>query len=224
MASFTASTVVSEAISLSTRPAVRDVDDRQLGDDHVDDLEAGEGQRALLQDLVAAVLRRVLHRDDDPFRAGHQVHRAAHPLHHLAGDHPVRQVALLVHLERAEHGQVDVPASHHRERVGAAEIGAAGRLGDRLLAGVDEIRIDLVLGRKRTDAEQAVLRMQRDVHAGRDAVRHQRRHADPEVHVVAVAQLAGDTLHYSITDVAHSSLKCQVSISAVAQTALSVEP
>ena len=67
-----------------------------------------------------------------------------------------------------------------------------GSLGDRFLAGVDEIGIDLVLGRKRSDAEQPVLGVQRDVDARRNVVGDQRRHADAEVDVVAVFQLARD--------------------------------
>src|SRR5262245_52040600 len=59
---------------------VRHLDHGQLGNDQIDDLQAGERQRAPLQDLVAAILRRVLHRDDDLLRAGHEIHRAAHAL------------------------------------------------------------------------------------------------------------------------------------------------
>ena len=66
---------------------------------------------------------------------------------------------------------------------------APGTRGDGLLAGVDEIGVDLVLGRERPDAEQAVLALQPDVHAGRDVVGDERRHADAEVDVEAVAQL-----------------------------------
>jgi hypothetical protein len=51
---------------------------------------------------------------------------AAHPLHHLAGDHPVGEVAVLRRLQRAEDQQVNVPAADHGEAVGGAEI-AAGR-------------------------------------------------------------------------------------------------
>src|SRR5262245_43015966 len=43
------------------QPAIGHLDDGQLGDDFIDDLRAGERKRALLQDLVAAVLRGVLH-------------------------------------------------------------------------------------------------------------------------------------------------------------------
>jgi hypothetical protein len=84
---------------------------------------------------------------------------------------------------------VDVAAADHRERVGAgAEDRRAGQRGDRLLAGVDQVGVDFVLGGERADAEQAVLGLQPHVHAGGHVVGDQRRQADAEVHVVAVAQ------------------------------------
>ena len=73
------------------------------------------GKRASLDDLVAAVLRGVFHGDDDLLRAGHEIHRAAHALDHLPRNHPVGEVALFIDLQRAEHGQVDVPAADHRK-------------------------------------------------------------------------------------------------------------
>jgi hypothetical protein len=36
----------------------------------------------------------VLHDHNDPLDAGDQVHAPAHALHHLAGDHPVGDVAV----------------------------------------------------------------------------------------------------------------------------------
>jgi hypothetical protein len=48
----------------------------------------------------------------------------------------------------------------------AAEEAAAGQRGDGLLAGVDQVGIDLVLGRERPDAEHAVLALQPDVDPG----------------------------------------------------------
>ena len=56
---------------------------------------AGQRQGAPLEDLGLAVLGGVVHDHDDALDAGDQVHRAAHALHHLAGDHPVGEVALL---------------------------------------------------------------------------------------------------------------------------------
>ena len=67
--------------------------------------------------LGSPFLDDMLHDDDDLLDPGDQVHRPAHALDHLAGDHPVGDVALLADLHRAEHGQVDMPAADHREAV-----------------------------------------------------------------------------------------------------------
>ena len=72
---------------------VGDVEDGEVGDDALHDAAAGVGQRALLDDLVGAVLGVVLHEHDDPLGAVDEVHGAAHALDHLAGDHPVGDVA-----------------------------------------------------------------------------------------------------------------------------------
>ena len=141
VAALTASTVVSTAISRRTRPCGVIVDHGLLGDDEVDALHAGERQGAPCENLVPAVVCVVLHCDDDVFGAGDQVHGATHALDHLARDHPVGQVAVLIDLQRAEHREIDVPAADHRERVGAVEIGAAGELRDGFLARVDEIGV-----------------------------------------------------------------------------------
>src|SRR5207245_8253958 len=47
---------------------------------------------------------------------------------------------------------------------------------------------------ERAETEHSVLGLQDDVHAGRDEVGHEGRHADAEVDVVAVAQFERDTL------------------------------
>ncbi len=136
----------------------------------------------------------MFHRDDDAPRTGHQVHRAAHAFDHFAGDHPVREVALLVHFHRAEHAQVNVTAANHGERIGARKIRSAGKFADRFLAGVDEVSIFLPFDRVRSDAQHAVLTLQDDVHAGGNVVGDEGGQPDAEVHVEPVAQFAGDAL------------------------------
>ena len=54
--------------------------------------------------------------------------------------------------------------------------------------------IDLGLGGVRADAEEAVLALEDDLDALGDVVGHQGRHADAEVHVVAVPELLGGAL------------------------------
>ena len=53
-------------------------------------------------DRAVLLLGRVLHDDDHALDAGDEVHRAAHALDHLAGDHPVGEVAVSRHLHGAE--------------------------------------------------------------------------------------------------------------------------
>jgi hypothetical protein len=63
--------------------------------------------------------------------------------------------------------------------------------GDRLLAGVDEVGIDVVFGRERANAQHAVLALQPDFDVGGHVIGHQRGNADAKVDVIAVVQFAG---------------------------------
>src|SRR4051812_12687640 len=163
---------------------------RQIRHHHVDDLLAGQRQVALLQEL-RAVLGGMLHHHHHALDPGDEVHRAAHPLDHLAGDHPVGEVAVLSHLHRAEDRQVDMAAAHHAERIGGGEIAGRRQFAHGLLAGVDEVGVFLALIGERPHAEHAVLALQVHVDAVGDIVRDQRRNADAEIDVIAVAQFLG---------------------------------
>ena len=103
----------------------------------------------------------------------------------------VGEVAVLRHLHRTEDRQVDMAAADHREAVGRGEVAGGRQLRDSLLAGVDQVRIFIALEGEGAHAEHAVLALQLHVDAVRDEVRHQRRNADAELDVVAVAQLLG---------------------------------
>src|SRR5947208_3649834 len=145
----------------------------------------------------------MLHDNNDALDAGDEVHRAAHALHHLAGDHPVGEIAVLRHLHRAEDREIDMPAAHHAEGVGRGEIAGVWQFADGLLAGVDEIGVHLILIRERAHAEHAVLALQADVDAGWDVVRDQRRNADAEIDVIAVAQFLGGARRHLFTGPGH---------------------
>ena len=112
------------------------------------------------------------------------------PLTILPGIIQFARSPLLADLHRAEDRQVDLAAADHREAVVRAEDRRAGDRRDGLLAGVDQVGVDLVLGRERADAEHAVLALQPDLDARRHVVGDQRRQADAEVHVEAVLQFA----------------------------------
>src|SRR5690606_20719058 len=105
---------------------------------------------------------------------------------------PVGQVALLRDLEGAQHADVQVAAAHHGEGIGVVEERAAGQLGDRLLAGVDQVIVFLALGGRRTHAQHAVLGVQDDFAAGRQVVGHQRGQADAQVDVGALGDVLRD--------------------------------
>src|SRR4029077_12004950 len=121
------------------------------------------------------------------------IHRAAHALDHLAGDHPVGEIAVLRHLHRAEDRKVHVAAADHAERIGRGEIAGRRQFAHRLLAGVDEIGIFLALVGERPHPEHAVLALQLNVHAFGNIVGDQRRNTDAEIDIVAVAQLLRGT-------------------------------
>ena len=102
----------------------------------------------------------MLHQHDDPLGAVDQVHRAAHALDHLAGDHPVGDVAGRGDLHRAEDRGVDLAAADHPERRRGVEERRPLAQRDGLLAGVDQVRVLVALERVGADAEDAVLRLE----------------------------------------------------------------
>lgn len=149
--------------------------------------------RARLDQLALAFARLQFHHHEDVFGADGQVHRAAH-----GGDGvgragvPVGQVAVLRHLEGAQHADVQVAAAHHRERVGVMEERAAGQFGHGLLAGVDQVVVFLALGGRGAHAQHAVFGMQDDFAVSRQVVGHQRGQADAQVDVGAFGDVLRD--------------------------------
>ncbi len=86
------------------------VEDAQVGDDAVYYGESCQGEGAVAEDLGGASLAVCSMTTRDAADAGDEVHGAAHALDHLAGDHPVGEVAALGDLHGAEDGEVDVAA------------------------------------------------------------------------------------------------------------------
>ena len=95
----------------------------------------------------------MLHENDDPAGAVNQVHGAAHVPDHLAGDHPVGQVADRRYLHGTQDGGVDVAAADHAEAEGGVEEAGARLDRDGFLARIDQIGIDLVVVGVGADAE-----------------------------------------------------------------------
>ena len=169
-----------------------------LGHDGIHDLYSRERQRTLLQYLGRALARGVLHGHDHAARASNQVHGPAHAFDHLAGDHPVGEIALLIDFHGAKHAQINVPTADHGKRIGAGKICRAGNFRDCLFAGIDEVRVFFSSQRIRPHAQHSILTLQDDMHALRHAVGNQGRQPDAQVDVEAVAQLAGDALNNAL--------------------------
>src|SRR3546814_12835739 len=93
----------------------------------------------------------------------------------------------------------------HGEGVVAAEIASPLARSDGLLAGVDQVGVELVLGRVRADPEQAVFRLQPDIHAVGDVVGHQGRPDAAEVDVHADGALTGGSRRHYIAVTGHNS-------------------
>ena len=62
------------------------------------------------------------------------------------------------------------------------------QFADRLLAGIDQVGVDFLLGREGADPQHAVFRLQGNGHPRRNMVGNQGRNADPQIDVVAIAQ------------------------------------
>src|SRR5262249_60740112 len=106
-----------------------------------------------------------------PLRApGDEVPGSTHAFDHLARTHPVAEVPVPGDLHGAQDREIDVPAADHGEAVGRREIACGRNLGDRLLAGVDEVRVFLAFVREWTESEHAVLALQLHAHARGDIV------------------------------------------------------
>ena len=132
----------------------------------------------------------MVHQDDHLLDARHQIHRAAHPLHHLPRYCPVREVAIGGDLHSAENRHVDMSASDHGEAIGRGKKARRRKSRDRLFASVDQVRIGFALVRERSDAEHAVLRLERDLDVRGNMVCDQGRYADAKIDVVAVSKLS----------------------------------
>ena len=170
-----------------------DLENGHLGDDGTRDPRTGQRQVALLDDLRTAVLGAVVSEDDNLglVRVRDQIHSAAHTLEHAARDEVVGQVAVGADLQGTQHGDVDVAAADHAERLGAVEGAAAGHDGDGLFAGVDDVGVDFFFGWVWTHAEQTVLAVDPDLGRGVQVGWREGRHAYAEVDVHAVLELLG---------------------------------
>jgi hypothetical protein len=97
-----------------------------LGNDQVRRAGACERERALLDYLWIPLPSQVRGRDDHFFCPHEQVHRPTYAQDRLAGDGPVGYTSQPVHLKCTEHGDGNVAAPDHGERLGALRKSATG--------------------------------------------------------------------------------------------------
>src|SRR5215216_2481834 len=175
-----------------------DREGRVLGDDQIRRAGAGERERALLDDLWIPLPGQVGGRHDYGLRPYEQVHRPAYPQDRLAGDGPVGYASQPVHLKHAEHGDGDVSAPDHGERLGTREVGGADVLRDWQLPGVNQLQVHLLGLRSGAGTDHAVLSMQEYLDAFGHVIGHERREADAEVDHIPRLQVlshaAGDVV------------------------------
>src|SRR5262245_21840069 len=96
-------------------------------------------------------------------------------------------------------------AANHREGIRRRKKAGGRQFGDRLLSGIDEIRILFAFIRERSEAEHAVLALQLYGHTLGNVVRNQRRNADAEIDVKAIAQFLGGALGHLFTGPGHQT-------------------
>ena len=131
----------------------------------------------------------MIHDHDNPADTGHQIHGAAHTFDQLAGDHPIGQIAIFRHFHRTEDRHGNLAAANHSKGGCAVKISGLRQFGNRLLARVDQIRIHLIFGWKRSHAEHAVFRLQGHLNPLGDIVGHKRWNPNAQIHIGAIFQL-----------------------------------
>src|SRR5437899_350638 len=157
--------------------------------------DASQRISALVDDLALALLGEQIHHDPGLLGADGKVHRAADGRNRalLAGA-PVREIAGGGDLERTQHADVEMAATHHREAVGMVEVRAARQQGDRLLAGIDQVVVFLAFGGRGAHAEDPVLAVQDDFAADGKVIGNERGLADAEIDDGAVEDVLRDAL------------------------------
>ena len=93
----------------------REIKDGPIRNQTVDDGTSCQRQGTRLFDFRFAVFVDMFHDDDDAFCSIDEVHRPAHAFDHLARNHPVREVTVLIDFHPAEDREVDVATANHRE-------------------------------------------------------------------------------------------------------------
>src|SRR5215207_6624363 len=96
-------------------------------------------------------------------------------------------------------------AADHGEAVGRREIARSRNFGDRLLAGIDEIRIFFALVGEWPEAQHAILTLQLHAYSWRNVIGNQRGNADAEVDIDTIAQLLGGAVGHLLACPGHQT-------------------
>src|SRR5208282_2426764 len=174
---------------LQHQPFLSHADVSHLRHNRIHHANAGKRQRTLLQNLRCTFPSGVLHRHHHAPCASDEVHCAAHPLHHLSWDHPIRQAAAFIHFHRAQHAQINVRPADHGKRISARKIRRPRHLANGFFAGVDQVRVFLPLQRIRPNPQHSILGLQHHFNSRRNVIADERRHSNTKVHVEPIAQL-----------------------------------
>src|SRR6476620_9973162 len=97
------------------RTTTGESDHSQFGNNEIYGPSRSEWQSAFFDDFRLP-LRRVLHRDDYAFGPRYEIHCPTHSGDHFARNHPIRELALLVHLQSAQNGHIDVTSADETNR------------------------------------------------------------------------------------------------------------
>src|SRR5262249_33862127 len=173
--------------------AVRKADDRHLGDHQVHRSDRRQRQNASFHDL-RFTFGRMLHGDDHSFRAGDEVHGAAHSRHHLARDHPVGEAPLRVDLQTTEHCHTEMAAADEREGHGAVERAGSGQSSYRAATSIGQRWVRHALFRNWTRTNQSILGLKEYTDPFGHVVCHEGRNSDAEIDKHSRAQFARDAL------------------------------
>ena len=130
----------------------------------------------------------MIHDHNNPADASHKIHGAAHAFDQLARYHPIGQIAIFRNFHRAEDGHGNLATANHPKRSCAVEISGLWQFGNSLLAGVDQIRVNLIFGWKRTHAQHAIFRLQGDLNPLWDIIGNERWDTNAQIHIGAIFQ------------------------------------
>ena len=131
----------------------------------------------------------MLHRHDDLFGPGGQIHRAADISDASFRQHPVCQIAFSRNLVRAQYGNVHVATPDHRETVHRTKKGHAGHWLQELTSGINQVNILLIILGQGAAIQDAALAVVKDHASIGDKHRNQGRNPNAQVNVAAIGQL-----------------------------------